>query len=246
MFMSLLSAERMKLKNMYVWLIFLASPILTGVIGFSPSAISAPNQWMVISTQMILAHSALFLPLLTGIFAALVCYFEHSDGGWKQLLALPVQRIDVFVAKYTIVMILLLLAQLFFGAAIFVVGTIQGIKDPFLWNSILFSCFMGWLSCFPLAALQFWLSAHFTSFAGPTAINVILSLPAILIANSELLGPLYPWAHPLLSMTQAFSVSLGGDAGFLANESGYYSVLIGSFLLFIIAGGIYFQRKQWT
>ncbi|AGN34605.1 ABC transporter permease [Bacillus paralicheniformis] len=246
MFYQLLNSEWLKLKNSKIWFIVLASPALSAVIGFFPLFSIGSSKWLALSTQMILTHSALFLPLLTGVLAALLCSNEHAHGGWKQLLTLPVSRVQVYAAKYVIIMILLLFTQLFFLIGIWFVGSVQGFGSPFPWYSLVMSCLMGWLSCLPLAALQFWLATYFKSFAGPSTVNVMLTLPAILIANSELLGPLYPWSHPMLSMTQAFSAAMGGDAGFLANESAFYPTLIVSFVAFIGGGALYFHKKEWT
>nr|WGD69450.1 hypothetical protein P5630_01655 [Bacillus subtilis] len=50
----------------------------------------------------------------------------------------------------------------------------------------------------------------------------------------------------MLSMTQAFSVAIGGNAGFLENEPTFYVTLIVSFILFFFGGALYFYKKQWT
>lgn len=235
----------MKLKNSKVTFIIFASPVLSAIIGlFSIFDVQA-GEWIEVITTMILAHSALFLPLLTGVLAALVCRYEHESGGWKQTIALPIPRIHTYVAKYLIVITLLAGTQIAFFIAVWLVGTVQGFTDPFPWMNVIMSVSIGWLACLPLASLQLWLATIFTSFAGPSVVNVMLTLPAIVIANSELLGPLYPWAHPLLSMTQAFSYSMGGDAGFLASATTFYMVMGASFLIFTIGGSVYFQKKEW-
>lgn len=246
LFFQLLDTEWLKLKHSKIWFIVLASPVLAAIIGFFPVFKIGTNEWLTLCTQMILAHSALFLPLLTGVLAALICSNEHAYGGWKQLLALPVKRIQVYVAKYVIVMFMLLWTQIFFIISVWFVGTVKGFSSPFPWNGVIMSALMGWVSCFPLAALQFWLATYFRSFAGPSTVNVMLTLPAIIIANSKFMGPLYPWAHPMLSMTQAFSAAIGGNAGFLENEPTFYVTLIVSFILFFFGGALYFYKKQWT
>ncbi len=86
MFYQLLNSEWLKLKNSKIWFIVLASPALSAVIGFFPLFSIGSSKWLALSTQMILTHSALFLPLLTGVLAALLCSNEHAHGGWKQLL----------------------------------------------------------------------------------------------------------------------------------------------------------------
>ncbi|BAB04166.1 ABC transporter permease [Halalkalibacterium halodurans] len=247
MFFNVLEVEWNKLKHMKVWIIVIAGPLLASVIGFFPYFTIDASEWIALATQMILAHSALFLPLLTGIYAALICSYEHQHGGWKQLLALPVERYHVYIAKFVVIITLLLLTQIVFFFSVWLVGVARGYSiSSFTYMPLLVSVLAGFLSCLPLAALQLWLATRFTSFAAPSVMNVMLTVPAILIANSEVLGPLYPWAHPLLSMTQGFSMGLGGDAGFLASNTAFVVTLILSFLLFSVGGVISFQRKQWT
>lgn len=43
-----------------------------------------------------LAYAVLFLPLMTGVLATLICRYEHQAGGWKQLFALPTTRGSVY------------------------------------------------------------------------------------------------------------------------------------------------------
>lgn len=245
MLLRLLNVEWIKLKNSKIWLIILASPCLASIIGFFPYFRADVNEWILLSTQMILVHSALFLPLLTGVLGAILCSHEHSHGGWKQLLALPVSRVQVYLAKYITIVILLLCTQVLFLIFIWLTGTVQGFTSQFPLVSLVLSIVIGWLSCLPLAALQLGLATSFTSFAAPSVINVMLTLPSILLANSKILGPLYPWSHPMLGMTQMFSASLGGDAGFLANVSSFYITLILSLVIFLTIGTLYFYKKQW-
>ena len=102
---------------------------------------------------------------------------------------------------------------------------------------VLKSIIGGWIATFPLAALQLWLSMVWKSFAMPFAVNVIFTLPTILVINSDKAAPYYPWA---LSM-----MYIGGGEGdiFFVPWEQLITVVGGSFLLFFIAGYVYFQRK---
>lgn len=238
---SILQAEWFKLrKSNILWILFVG-PLVGLFIGLTGNFIETEevNQWYITVLIMNFTYSILFLPLITGVLASIICRYEHQAGGWKQLLALPVTRGKVFLAKYTLLMLLVLVIQLLYFGAVYAVGMIEGFTDPFpneiLWKSIV----GGWVATFPLVALQLWLSIYFKSFAAPFAVNVIFTLPTILVVNSERFGPYYPWAQPFSMMY------IGGnteDTFFVPWEQ-LLTVVGGSFILFFLGGYLYFRRK---
>lgn len=196
------------------------------------------NKWYIALLSMNLTYALLFLPLISGIFASVICRYEHQAGGWKQLLALPVTRGRVFIAKYVLIMLLILAMQLLYLSSIYAVGMIKGYTDPFPMEIVWKSIFGGWVATFPLVALQLWLSVMFKSFAAPFAVNVIFTLPSILVVNSEQFAPYYPWVQPFEMMY----VGSPEDIFFVPWDQ-LLTVVGGSFLLFFIGGYLYFQRK---
>lgn len=237
-----MKTEWYKLRKSKITFIIFAGPFIGLFIGLSGNLFKVSediNEWYLSMLSMNLTYSLLFLPLITGVLAGLICRYEHQAGGWKQLLALPVTRGRVFCAKYSILMIMVLVIQILYLCTVFAVGMIKGFSDPFpmtiVWKSIL----GGWVATFPLVALQLWMSILWKSFAAPFAINVIFTLPSILAVNSERFGPYYPWAQPFSMMY------IGGDKEdvFFVPWDQLLTVVGGSFLLFFIGGYLYFQRK---
>jgi hypothetical protein len=186
-------------------------------------------------------HALLFLPLLTGVFSAFVCRYEHIGGGWKQLLAMPVSRASVYFAKFLLVLILLAGAQLLFLGGLLCIGWMKGYSVPIPWDEVIQSVLGGWFACFPLVALQMFVSVAWSSFAAPLAINVVFTIPNILVVNSAKYGPIYPWAQPFISMMGASDDKFG--ALNVSLETLLF-VILGSFLLFLAAGFTYFMRKE--
>lgn len=239
----LMRAEWYKLRKTNIVWTLLTGPIVGLAAGVLvdlrvPDDIPV-NEWYMPLLVMNMVYALLFLPLITGVIASLICRYEHQAGGWKQLLSLPVTRGSVFVAKYLVVLALVLVMQLMYLAAIFTAGKAQGFTDPFPLDIVLKCIIGGWIATFPLAALQLWMSIMFKSFAAPMAVNVIFTLPSILVINSEKFGPYYPWAQPFSMMY------IGGsqeDVFFVPWEQ-LITVVGGSFVLFFLAGYVYFQRK---
>lgn len=238
----LLRSELLKLRKSSVWLLIFVSPILSLLLGLGelnafPEVEQA--QWTATLGVMAISHTILFLPLLTGVFSSFICRYEHVGGGWKQLLSLPVSRGKVYFTKLFIVSLLIALIQLLFVVALLFIGWMKGFSTDIPWGTISASVFGGWLACLPLIALQMFVSVAWSSFAAPLAVNVIFTIPNILIINSERFGPYYPWAQPFLLMMPDSTM------GFSAlTAPTLFIVILGSLVLFLASGLIYFKRKE--
>ncbi|MDH6671563.1 ABC transporter permease [Paenibacillus glucanolyticus] len=236
-----ISAEWLKLSKSKLWPQILLNGVLVlmlGILGGNPIQ-EAP--WEYLLSMMCFLHAMLLLPIMTGIFSAMVCRYEHTGGGWKQLLVLPVSRGVVYSAKFTVVAILLAAVQVLFLGAVMGAGWFHRIEAPIPWEMLLRSLVGGWVACLPLAALQLGVSTAWSSFAAPLALNVVFTIPNILVANSQTYAPYYPWTQPFLAMMPA------GQADFGAFNIPFESlmiVIVGGFLLFFLGGFIYFQRKE--
>ncbi|WP_330999670.1 ABC transporter permease [Cohnella fermenti] len=234
-------SEWLKIRRSVLWLIAAVSPLIASLFGlFGLRLQEGEFPWTETLSLMSVLHAMLFLPLLTGIFAALVCRYEHNGGGWKAMLAMPVSRTQIYVVKFAVVMGLLALTQALLLIALIAVGLSRGFDDPIPWRMLLTSFGGGWIACLPLAALQLFVSIALQSFAAPLAINVILTLPNIMIVNSARYAPYDPWAQPMLAMLPRDSMSY---AALNLSAESLYLVVLGSFCVFFAAGWRYFVRK---
>ncbi|RAV19318.1 ABC transporter permease [Paenibacillus contaminans] len=241
-FVRILRSEWLKLRKSNIWLLIFVSPALASLVGFvSQSEAGKGEEWLLLFSYMGVTHALLFLPLLTGVFAAFICRYEHGGGGWKQVLALPISRTQLFVAKLTLVVALLAVSQLLFGAGLLAIGSFKGFASPVPWAILLRGLLGGLVATLPLAALQLSVSIAWASFAAPLALNVIFTLPNMLVANSATYGPYYPWAQPMLAMLPSSEDSFGA---FNVSFETLLFVICGSFALFFVSGLAYFRRKE--
>jgi hypothetical protein len=239
--LGMMRSEMLKLRKSPIWLLVFVSPLLSLLVAFGESASSSDySPWLGSLSIMAMLHALLFLPLLTGVFAAFVCRYEHVGGGWKQLLALPVSRSSVYIVKFIYVMLLIAVTQLLIVGGLLLVGAIKGFVGPIPWEEIGRSALGGWVACLPLAALQIAVSTAWSSFAAPLAVNVIFTLPNLLIVNSADYGPYYPWAQPILAMIPMGARDFGA---FNVSVETLFIVILGSFVLFFASGLAYFIRK---
>ncbi|HZG84751.1 ABC transporter permease [Paenibacillus sp.] len=234
-------SELLKLRRSPLWAPALVSPALTTLVCLADAGEGRGDPWTGALGSAALLHGLLFLPLLAGVFAALVCRFEHAGGGWKQILAMPVRPGDVFLAKFGVVAGLLAFVQLLVFGGVLLAGLLRGFPAPAPWELLLRCAVGGWVASLPLAALQLGASAAWSGFAGPMAANVILTLPNMLIANSERYGPYYPWAQPALAMIPREALSFGA---FNVPLDSLLLVVAGSFVLFFAGSFAYFVRKE--
>lgn len=239
--LSILQSEWYKLRKSRIISIIFVGPLVALMIGlsFNLDIKVEVNEWYLSLLSINLTYALLFLPLITGVLASVICRYEHQAGGWKQLLALPVTRGKVFMAKYVLLMLLVLVIQLLYLAAVYGVGVMKGFTDPFPIDIVWKSMLGGWVATFPLVALQLWMSILFKSFAAPFAVNVVLTLPSILVINSERFGPYYPWAQPFSMMY------IGGNTDdiFFVPWDQLVIVVGGSFVIFFVGALWYFYRK---
>lgn len=240
----LFRSEFLKLRKSSIWLLIFVSPILSVLLGLSELGEIEEfkqDQWTATLGIMTISHAILFLPLLTGIFSSFICRYEHAGGGWKQLLSLPVSRRNVYIMKILIVSLLIALTQLLFVIGLFLIGWMKGYPTAIPWGIIFSSVFGGWLACMPLIALQMFVSVVWSSFAAPLAVNVIFTIPNMMIVNSERFAPYYPWAQPFLMMMPDSSESFGA---LNASTETLFIVILGSLMLCLGSGLVYFMRKE--
>ncbi|MFD1736508.1 ABC transporter permease [Bacillus salitolerans] len=239
LFMRIFSAEILKWRKTKIYQLILLSPIISMASAVSGEFDMSDNRWLNTYVAMIFTHGTLFLPMVTGVFAGYLCRYEHLDGGWKQMLTLPIHRSHLYFVKFTTIMLLIAIMQLLLLPGLFLAGTIKGITDPIPYELLLRGITGGWIATFPLVALQLWVSSAWKSFAAPMAINVIFTIPSILAVNSETYGPIYPWAQPFLAM---LPFSEQGGIFFFSVQT-LVLVIFGSFLLFYIGGLRMFTRR---
>nr|WP_275580408.1 ABC transporter permease [Metabacillus iocasae] len=241
-FWRLLQVEWFKMKRSKLWPLILLSPLTASIVGYGAVSrvdFELLNDWYEPLVFMVSIHAILFLPLISGVLVSLICRHEHQAGGWKQLLSLPVKRSTVYLAKGVLTFFLIGLIQLLFVMGWLVVGASQGYADPLPIKLMLTVLIGGWMAMIPLICLQLWASTLWASFGAPLALNVIFTVPNIMIINSERFSPLYPWAQPfMLMMPQDQSV-----IGFSASANVLFLVIGGSAVLFFIGGLLTFQRK---
>jgi lantibiotic transport system permease protein len=244
MFTKCLSVEWMKIRRLKIWLLLLLAPAIGVTLALSNyfanyESFMEPgdNGWLEAWTQVQIFYGPLILPILTGVYAALICRSEHIGGGWKQLLALPIHRSHIYISKLLIVFILLALTQAVMMGMYLVLGSIWGVPNVIPWDLLLGFMVRGWLASLPLAALQMIASVKWRSFGIPLAINIGLSIPGFILSYSKY-GQYYPWSLPNLAMSPV-------DESPIRSYPLFYSIIFGVFIISTIYGIRNFQTSEF-
>lgn len=236
-FLAVLRAEVMKTSWPLTLLILAIAPALALLMRGVPTGQDGFKAYYM---GVVAVYGWIFYPIVSGILAALICRTEHLSGGWKQLLALPVRRTHVYVAKYVIVASLLGISQLVVLGGMWAVSLWADI-GAIPWSQTLLGLLGGWVAVLPLAALQLWASTRWRAFGGPLALNVVLTFPAIFAVQSDKFDKWYPWGLPVVGMMGSFSDKVT-DQWIAFSPATFVIVIAGGFVLWFGAGLMHFVR----
>ncbi|MBA4495405.1 ABC transporter permease [Paenactinomyces guangxiensis] len=202
MVLNYIKTEWNKLPWMIIFAVILIGPAVSLWIGFGvpTKAGEGLTPWQWYFSISIHKYSLFFLPIVTGIFAALLCRFEHLSGGWKRLFTFPVPRSFIYLSKWIVLILLLLLTQIVFLAGFITIGTFKGLEGLIPWDLFVKSLLSGLAAAFPLGTLLLGVSLFWKSFATPFVLNMLFTVPSIIATGSPRLGIWYPWAQPFLAM----------------------------------------------
>lgn len=200
-----------------------------------------PPSWSELYRQSQTFHSLFFFPLYTGIFASLICYYEHKNKVWKQLLSLPLFKSHLYLAKFLTLITLMVLVQIAFFVTFLITGWILQPPGEIPCNQLLMHGVLGWLSIFPLAASQLWISQKVTGFGKSLALNVSLVLPNLLISGMvSYLAAWFPFAPPFFAMHPQDS-----PIPTRFHPVPFWMIVTFTFLFYLILGWRSFIQREW-
>ncbi|MFD0769372.1 ABC transporter permease [Bacillus sp. CGMCC 1.60114] len=232
---NVLYVERLKLKRSKLWLLYFIGPLLGLFLAYinffkNYDLFMQPgdNEWIEVWTQVALFMGPFVLPIMVGIYAALVCRSEHIGGGWKQLLALPIKHSEIFLGKFLTVVNMVIITMLILLIFFIGFGYIKGVEGSLPIFTILGFVIRGILACLPLILLQLIISIRAKTFGIPLAVSIVFTLPAIIVASTPL-GQIYPWTQPMLAMSPE-------DESPIQSYYLFYTLVIGTFIVLLIYG----------
>jgi hypothetical protein len=171
------------------------------------------NEWTVLASLTLRVWATLMMPLYITLETALIAGLDHSENQWKSLLARPVPRWTLYVAKLMVVMAMTAASTL-----VLLCGTLMdGAVLPRLRSELVFGFPVPWAAIFRDGAqvmglaflaltIQHWVSLRWRSFTVATATGIVAMVAGVVaVAAAQQTGgwPQYfPWALPMLVLAK--------------------------------------------
>ncbi|WNQ11304.1 ABC transporter permease [Paenibacillus aurantius] len=203
MILRLLSVELLKIRRKMIWFLIVLGPL--GVIGLQAVNFGVRYDYLVGKVYaddlwggLINNVSNLMVPTLfigIAIIASMAAGIEHQTNAWKQTLALPVTRGQVFTAKFLLSAVLLLVSSVLTALGTVLLGRILGFVSPVPYGDIAIAAFYPYLAVMPFLALQTWLSVIMANQALPLTAGILGMIFSMFSYRFE---DWIPWKWPLL------------------------------------------------
>ena len=181
----LVMAEFLKQKRSFLWPVVLATPLLGAFLSFCNLFLRydylmglEANQGLTPWQVLLFQHHflwAFLLPLVATITASQVHHLEYRSRGWKQVLALPVSRAKVYLAKWSAVFLLNILLIVGNSICLLLIGKALGFPETLdvCWQAIRPTKY--WPS--PASGLQCWLNSSSSNANVPWPLACWCCLP---------------------------------------------------------------------
>lgn len=235
MMLRALSADFLKIRKKGIWLLVFIAPIglvAMQALNFGLRLDYLMKQYADDLWGALIDNISVFVPIAlylgATLVSSLVAGVEHQMSSWKQLLALPISRLSVFSAKFTLCFLLLCVSCILLPIGTVVLGLLLGFGSELPYLDLLRIGFASFAATLPMLALQLWLSL---SFRNP-ALPVTLGVGAAVISPFGLQLP--EW-FPLNWPFYAFS---GPNAWWFIGAGILFGIVI------MILGMLHFNRKD--
>lgn len=243
-------AELLKTKRTSSWYLAIAIPAimpLLSIVGYDQANADdkiRSNPWRTYFTDGFQMTNFIILPMFVILICTLLPQIECRNNTWKQVLASPQRRRDIYAARYLHVVLMIgvfLVSYTVF--ALLAVAAIEFISPAYTFHAYplelsmllefnlkTFACVLG------MSALQFWMGLHFKSFVAPIAIGFGLWFVAGMMVFEWKLPYAYihPFAYPIYSVLEKPE----------AQQHTYILGSMGYCLLFLIAGFLDFRGRK--
>lgn len=201
-FFELLKIEFMKVKRSKIVPLIFVAPLLVVVSGIANlSSYFTPeytNAWPAMFIQSALVYAYYLLPLSMIVVCVMIAGRETQNNGVLKMLALPVSRYALSLAKFCVLMFYLFMEMIVFLAVFVVAGLIatstMGITETLPVLYLLKWCAQLFLTMLPCLAMMWAITVLFEKPLFSVGLNLLLVIPDVLIANTPL-WIVYPYCY---------------------------------------------------
>jgi hypothetical protein len=225
-----LHAELLKLRRTMAFRMVFVTPLLVALLQFfalwRTKKFGADFRlWETLPNNMLAIWAVFMMPLLITLETALLNGIEHADKQWKHLLALPVPRHTVYLAKFVTAQALIVVSTLVLCALTVLVGlAVMGLRPelaasgPVPYGWLARHALFVWLAAWLVVAIHTWVSIRWSGFALALGTGIAGTFFALFAASASV-GKFYPWLLPMNVFTAerfATALWLGAAGGAVA------------------------------
>ena len=201
-FLELLGIEFTKVKRSKIVPLIFVAPLLVVVSGivnlsryFTPEY---TNAWPAMFIQSALVYAYYLLPFSMIVVCVMIAGRETQNNGVLKMLALPVSRYALSLAKFFVLMFYLLMEMVVFLAVFIAAGLIataaMDITETLPVLYLLKWCVGLFLTMLPSLAAMWAITVLFEKPLFSVGLNLLLVIPGVLIANTPL-WIAYPYCY---------------------------------------------------
>jgi hypothetical protein len=220
-------AELLKISRSHAWLLtFLFAAIVPVImtIVFEADTLDDINKlkgdpWNKYFEQARMPLSVVFLPLFILLCSTLLPQIEHRNNTWKQVLTSPQRLWQIYLSKFLVVQLLILVFLLAYLPLMYLSAWLFGTIYPVFqfadhalnWKLVVMNILETYVSVFAIAAIQFWLGMRFRNFIIPLAIGLVLWFVSciLLMEMHSTTARYFPFSLPILINFSKYQFMLG-------------------------------------
>lgn len=201
-FFDLLRIEFMKVKRSKIVPLIFIAPLLVVISGIANlSRYFTPeytNAWPAMFIQSALVYAYYLLPFSMIVVCVMIAGRETGNNGILKMLALPVSRYALSIAKFCVLAFYLFMEMAVFFAVFIIAGLIathtMGITEALPILYLLKWCVGLFFTMLPCVAAMWMVTVLFEKPLLSVGLNLLLVIPGILVANTPL-WIVYPYCY---------------------------------------------------
>ena len=197
----LLMADFLKIKRKGMWFLAGLGPLGVVVLQMVNYGIrkdyllqQSEDDWSYYLSN-VNSFTALALVLGIAILTSFMASIENETNAWKQLMALPVSKLTVYLSKFTVLATLLFVSSSLLTVFTLFYGIFLDLGDSIPYLELLKLSFYPCLAALPILALQLWIA----SVSQNQAIPITVGIFGVIFAYSAFILPDWMiWKWPSL------------------------------------------------
>ncbi|MBD5547120.1 MAG: ABC transporter permease [Lachnospiraceae bacterium] len=201
-FLELLKIEFMKVKRSKIVPLIFIAPLLVVASGVaSLSRYFTPeytNAWSAMFIQSALVYAYYLLPFSMIVVCVMIAGRETGNNGILKMLALPVSRYSLSIAKFCVLAFYLFMEMAVFFAVFVAAGTVatrtMGVTETLPVFYLMKWCAGLFLTMLPCVGTMWAITVLFEKPLLSVGMNLLLVIPGVLVANTPL-WIAYPYCY---------------------------------------------------